>query len=35
MWWDLPPRFRFPTLLPDGILDVLARAYAIIEVGGL
>ena len=35
MWWDLPRLKHFPELLPPNILDVMARAYAAIEVGGL
>src|SRR5437867_12403308 len=35
MWWDQPRLIDFPQLLPDRILDVAARAYAVIEVGGL
>lgn len=35
MWWDQPRLLTFPQLLPDSILDVVVRAYAVIEVGGL
>ena len=34
-WWQQPRLKEFPQLIPDNILDVLARAYAVIEVGGL
>lgn len=35
MWWLLPRRSGFPPLLPANLLDVVARAYAIVECGGL
>ena len=35
MWWHQPRLKEYPALLPDNILEVIARAYAIIEVGGL
>lgn len=35
MWWYQPRMREFPQLLPDNILEVMARAYAIVEVGGL
>src|SRR5258708_38763632 len=35
MWWDQPRLKEYPPLLPFNILDVTARAYAVIEVGGL
>jgi hypothetical protein len=35
MWWNQPRLRDIPPLLPDNILDVAARAYAIVEVGGL
>jgi hypothetical protein len=35
MWWHQPRLRDFPPLLPDNILDVAVRAYAVAEVGGL
>lgn len=35
MWWDQPLLRDFPPLLPANILDVVARACAVTEVGGL
>jgi hypothetical protein len=35
MWWHQPRFKEYPALLPQNILDVAARAYAVIEVGGL
>jgi hypothetical protein len=35
MWWDQPRLKEYSALLPDGIVDVAARAYALVEVGGL
>lgn len=35
MWWNEPRLNEFPPLLPDNILDVATRAYAVVEVGGL
>jgi hypothetical protein len=35
MWWDQPRLKEFPPLLPPNILDVAARAYSVVEVGGL
>ncbi len=35
MWWNQPRLRDFPPLLPDNILDVAARTYAVAEVGGL
>src|SRR5262245_61337184 len=35
MWWNQPRLRDFPPLLPDNILDVAVRSYAVAEVGGL
>ena len=35
MWWEQPRLKEFPQLLPNNILDVLARAFSVVEVGGL
>lgn len=35
MWWNQPLLRGFPFLLPSNILDVVARAYAVVEVDGL
>src|SRR5436853_7166459 len=35
MWWNQPRLKEYPVVLPDNILEVAARAYAVIEVGGL
>lgn len=35
MWWELPRLKEYPPLLPDGVIDVAARAYALVEVGGV
>jgi hypothetical protein len=35
MWWTRPRLTEFRPLLPANILDVLLRAYAVVEVGGL
>ncbi|MBM4031541.1 MAG: hypothetical protein FJ291_07105 [Planctomycetes bacterium] len=35
MWWKRPRKADFRRLLPPGILDVLLRAYAIVEVRGV
>ena len=35
MWWKSPRSAEFNPLLPSTILDVLLRAYAVVEVGGL
>ena len=35
MWWNQPRLKEFPPLLPSNILDVVARAYSVVEVGGL
>lgn len=35
MWWEQAPLKEYPALLPANILDVAARAYAVVEVGGL
>jgi hypothetical protein len=35
MWWRQPLRKDFKTLLPDDVLDVVARSYALVEVGGI
>jgi hypothetical protein len=35
MWWRQPIRRDFKALLPDDILDIVVRSYALVEVGGL
>jgi hypothetical protein len=35
MWWNQPLIRGFPFLLPNNVLDVVARTYAVVEVGGL
>lgn len=35
MWWNLPLLKGFAPLLPSEILDVVARAYSVVEVGGV
>lgn len=35
MWWTRPREARAQQLLPNALLDVVARAYATVEVGGL
>lgn len=35
MWWKRSPQKEFQPFLPNNILDVVIRAYAIVEVGGL
>jgi len=35
MWWDLPILRGFSPVLPSNVLDLVARAYAVVEVGGL
>lgn len=35
MWWYQPLRRGFSPLLPVSLLDLVARAYAVVEVGGL
>lgn len=36
MVWHTEPRLvGYPLLLPDNILDVAVRAYAVVAVGGL
>jgi hypothetical protein len=35
MWWNQPRLKDYPALLASNILEVAARAYAIIQVGGL
>src|SRR3954469_7265560 len=35
MWWTAPIRNGFDPLLPSKVLDVLVRAYALVEVGGI
>lgn len=35
MWWTRPRSPEFIPLLPNNLLDVLLRAYAVVEVGGL
>lgn len=35
MWWTRLRSANFEPLIPAGLLDVLLRAYAVVEVGGL
>ena len=35
MWWTRPRSLEFKPLLPANLFDVLLRAYAVVEVGGL
>jgi len=35
MWWQEPRLREYPQLIPDNLLDVIARAYGVVEVGGL
>ncbi len=35
MWWKRPRLPRTSSLLPSNVLDVLVRAYAVVEVGGV
>lgn len=35
MWWNKTLLKDFTRLFPDNILDVVARSYAVVEVGGL
>jgi hypothetical protein len=35
MWWEQPPLLGFCPLCPRNLLEVVARAYAIVQVGGL
>lgn len=35
MWWTRPRSVDFKPLLPANLLDVVLRAYAVVEVGGL
>jgi len=35
VWWHRPLLRDFPALLPGNLLDLVARAYALVEVGGL
>src|SRR5260221_5556667 len=35
MWWTQPLLRNFSPLLPTNILEVVVRAYAVVEVGGL
>lgn len=35
MWWNSPIIGDFARIFPDNIIDILARCYAIVEVGGL
>ena len=35
MWWTRPRAPEFKPLLPANFFDVLLRAYAVVEVGGL
>lgn len=35
MWWHRPLQRGFAPLLPANLLDLVARSYAVVEVGGL
>lgn len=35
MWWNRPLLKDFARVFPDNIVDIVARSYAIVEVGGL
>jgi hypothetical protein len=35
MWWKRPRRKDFRPVLPDDVLDVVVRSYALVEVGGV
>lgn len=35
MWWLRPLQRGFPSLLPENMLDLVARTYSLVEVGGL
>lgn len=35
MWWNKPILKDFSRLLPENILDIVARSFAVVEVGGL
>ena len=35
MWWNTPVRAGFSRVTPDSIVDIVARSYALVEVGGL
>lgn len=35
MWWLRPLQRGFPALLPGNLLDLVARTYSLVEVGGL
>lgn len=35
MWWLRPLQRGFPALLPENLLDLVARTYSLVEVGGL
>lgn len=35
MWWNRPLSKGFPRLFTDDVLDIVARSFAVVEVGGL
>lgn len=35
MWWQRPVQRGFEPLLPEKLLDLVARSYALVQVGGL
>lgn len=35
MWWSQPRLRNFEPLLPNNILEIVARAYTVVEVGGV
>jgi len=35
MWWDKPPLLGFRLHCPRNLIDVIARAFAVVQVGGL
>lgn len=35
MWWHKPACAAFPRVLPENVLDVVARSHSVVEVGGL
>src|SRR6185369_8433919 len=35
MWWKQPTLKQFNSLIPENVLDMVARAYALVEVGGI
>jgi hypothetical protein len=36
MWWDKPRRIGYRSVFGDDrVLDIVARAFAVVEVGGI